>query len=419
MTGTVAEIIGDAPQRETLLEPFEPPRLGGQPPFPEPGVYFNMPDEEYHAIHACSASGLKHMSVSSMNYWANSVLNEERAEPTTRDDGKLTPLQLGQAYHAYIVEGKAAFEQRYCVALDKEEEREKSKKAGIPFCVTIADIRQAIDDAGGKPKGTNKDALIEQLLDLAPAFVWDREVAGHAKANEGKLMISQTLYRRILIADAMIKNDPQLKDAFSGGYPEVSIFWYDEKTGIPCKARLDYIKMNYLIDLKSFGNKQNKPIQRAIDMAISYEKYYLAVAFYLEAIVAGKKMVRDTKGKCVFEYRPHIEVGGDGIKRVVRSQHDASPDLIEWCWKWAHQPKPECIWIFQQTGIAPVTRGRKMIDGSTLEINRMAMLMLMRKWRKCALAYGTDPWLDIEPVRATVDEELTFAATDYGDIDYE
>lgn len=408
MASGITEIIGDEPHVDALPERIEAPRLDGQPPFPTPGIYFGMPEEEYHSIHACSASGLKKLSVSSMDYWACSRLNPERVEVDAKDkdDGKLSPMELGRAYHAYICEGKAAFDERYAVALDKDEVRDHCKLHAIPFCVTVADIRQAIDHAGGKPKGTAKEPLIEQLLDLVPtAIVWDQLVAKHREANEGKTMISPTLYRRICIADAMIKSDPQLKDAFTGGYPEVSIFWYDESTGIPCKARLDYLKMNYLIDLKSFGNKQGKPIQRAIDMAISYEKYYLAVAFYLAAIAAAKKMVRDTKGMCVFQR--HGERFGNAVNAV-----------IEWCWKWAHQPEPECIWIFQQTGIAPVTRGRKMIDGSTLEINRMAMNMLMRKWRKCALTYGTDPWLDIEPVRATVDEELTFAATDYGEITY-
>lgn len=398
---TVAEIIGDDPHEEAPPKRIEAPRLDGQPPFPRPGVYIGMPEDEYHAIHACSASGLKSLSVSSMDYWANSVLNPEREEPSSRDDGKLTPMELGRAYHCYICEGDAAFAERYCVALDKDVAKAKATELGVPFCVTIADIRQAIDDAGGKPKGTSKDALADQLLDFVPrAYIWDRLVASHCKANEGKTMISPGLFNRIAIAKRMIVSDPQIGSAFSDGYSEVSIFWYDQKTGVPCKARLDYLKMNFLIDLKSFSNKQHKPIQRAIDMAISYEKYFLAVAFYLKAIEAAKKMVRDTKGGSLYT--------GTGV---------IDPKVIDWFWKWAHQPEPECLWIFQQTGKAPVTRGRIMHKGSTLEINRIAMGMLMKKWRKCAETYGVDPWLDIEPVRQTVDEELTWAATDFGDLD--
>jgi hypothetical protein len=153
--------------------------------------------------------------------------------------------------------------------------------------------------------------------------------------------------------------------------------------------------------LKSFSNKGRKPIQRAIDMAISYEKYFIPVVVYLEAIEAAKKMVRDSKGGCLFT--------GTGV---------IDPKLVEWCWKWAHQPEPEVLFVFQQTGIAPVTRGRIMNQGGSFEVTKNAVQYLKRKWRKCAETYGVQPWVDFEPVRATVDEELTFAATDFGDLEW-
>lgn len=391
---------------EPMAMPIKAPALPGAPPFPKPGIYFGMPAEEYHAIHACSASGLGHLSISSMDYWAMSVLNEERTEAATKENGELTPMQLGQAYHCFICEGPPEFVKRYAIALDKDACAMDAAALGQPFCVTIADIRKAIDDAGGKPKGTAKDALTEQLLELVPdAQVWDRMVSDHAKVNRGKVMISHKLFRRIAIAQAMIAGDPQLKNAFTGGHAEVSIFWYDKVTGVPMKARLDYLKMNHLIDLKSFSNKGRKPIQRAIDMAISYEKYFIPVVVYLEAIAAAKEMVRDSKGRDVFKW------GGDSEKE--------NNDLLAWCWKWAHQPEPEVLFIFQQTGIAPVTRGRIMNQGGSYEVTKTAVQSLKRKWKRCALTYGTAPWVDFEPVRATVDEELTFAATDFGDLNWE
>jgi hypothetical protein len=60
-----------------------------------------------------------------------------------------------------------------------------------------------------------------------------------------------------------------------------------------------------------------------------------------------------------------------------------------------------------------------MVKGGTFAVTRNAVQALKRKWRKCALAYGTAPWVDFEPVRATIDEELTFAAADFGDVIYE
>ena len=70
------------------------------------------------------------------------------------------------------------------------------------------------------------------------------------------------------------------------------------------KARLDYIKMQALVDLKSFSNMQSKPVQRAIDMAIATRKYYIPVVVYLEAIAAAKAMMVKRGQGCVCSYKP-------------------------------------------------------------------------------------------------------------------
>lgn len=389
---TVGDILdqmdGAAKPAEEVVANLEPPRLDGQPEFPPVGIYFGMSDEVYHSIHACSASGIKKLSASSMDYWANSPLNTER-----EDDNETVAKMMGRAYHCRICEGAEVFADRYAVELDQAD-------YGDELCVTVAHLRKAIDALEVKPKGTAKDGLIDQLLDLDPeAKVWDRMIASHAEANAGKTLISPKLYRRIEIAAAMIGGDPQLKDAFAGGHAEVSVFWYDERTGAPMKARFDYLKMNHLVDLKSFANMQGKPVQRAIDMAISNQKYFIPVVVYLEAIEAAKKMIVATKGKCVFALGEH------GRERSLR----------QWCWEWAHQPAPEVLFVFQQTGVAPVTRGRKMGRGTVFTVTDFAVQFLKRKWVKCATAYGTDPWLDIEPVTDTEDEAMTWAATDFGE----
>lgn len=412
---TVGEIMGDVPQK-SAVERIDAPRHPGQPTFPQPGIYFGMPDEVYHSIHACSASGLKKLSVSSMDYWANSVLNLEKEEP--KPLGELSGKELGRAYHTRICEGPTAFYERYYVKLDQATARFNAEAAGKKLCVTIADLRVAIDDAGGKPKGTSKDGLIEQLFDLdADAHIWDHMQAKHEEQNEGKIPISTKLHRRIEIAAAMIAGDPQLKDAFTGGHAEVSIFWYDERTGIPCKARLDYLKLNWLVDLKSFSNKAGKPVQRAIDMAISYEKYFIPVVFYLEAIAAAKKLIRDSGGKldCVGVYDA-AAWSKAGERRVATEEETRR--VRQWCWQWAHQPEPDVLFVFQQSGVAPVTRGRIMPKAGAFISTDYAVQMLKKKWAKCAQTFGVLPWVDAEPVVATEDEALTFAATDFGTIHY-
>ena len=62
------------------VDPVLPPILADQPPFPAPGIYFGMPEDVYHAIHAVSASGLKKLATSNMDYWACSPLNPDKEE---------------------------------------------------------------------------------------------------------------------------------------------------------------------------------------------------------------------------------------------------------------------------------------------------------------------------------------------------
>lgn len=402
--GLEVETVGDILGGEASASPvkrIEPPRLEGQLPFPEPGIYFGMPEEVYHGIHALSASGIKKMTASSMDYWASSLLNPEKEEEESDSMAKT----LGRAYHVAICEGLEEFGKRYYVSLDQSSYT--IVKEGVEYepdqlCVTVSHLRQAIDTAGVKPKGTAKEGLIEQLLDIEPnALIWDRLVAKHEEENRGKTPLAFKFYRRIMIAVSMIAGDPQLKDAFTGGYAEVSIFWYDKATGAPMKARLDYLKMNTWVDLKSFANMHGKPIQRAIDMAIANQKYFIPVVVYNEAIAAAKEMVKASKGGHVYN--------GDLNAGVI------DPAWVKWCWQWAHQPEPDALFVFQQTGHAPVTRGRKMGRGTAYGITDSAVQWMKRKWVKAAETYGTDPWIDFEPIVQTDEDTLHWAATDFGE----
>jgi hypothetical protein len=139
----------------------------------------------------------------------------------------------------------------------------------------------------------------------------------------------------------------------------------------------------------------------------------MPVVVYLEAIAAAKAMIKKTKGYgTIWQYK----VVAEG-RKVEWQSAEPSDSLREWCWKWAHQPEPQVLFIFQQTGIAPVTRGRIMPTATTYMINNSAVQFLKRKWVRCAKTYGVDPWLDFEPVTQTEDESLTWAATDFGEIE--
>ncbi|RVT93733.1 hypothetical protein [Sphingomonas crocodyli] len=395
---TVGQIIGDDPFVE-VVERCEPARLDDAPAFPEPGIYFGMDDEAYHAIEACSATRLKKLAVSSMDMWGESNLNPDREVDNS-------PFKaLGKAYHKRIVEGPEAYAAAYAIDLDKRD---------YPKALVSSDeIKHAIREAGFKPLGriteegglnraARKEDWIRQLLDIAPETdIWDDMVARHEAATKGRAQISAKQHRRIEIAARMIERDPDLSKAFAGGHPEVAVFWYCARTGAPMKAKLDYLKLKAIVDLKSFSNSVGRPVDRAIDFAISGQRHFMGVIIYREAVATAKTMIAATDGACVFS--------ADGADEAIHA------DRVAWARKLAAQTEPPvCLWVYQQTGSAPVTRGRIMPVGTVFTITEGAIQALKRKYVACTKAFGTDPWIDVAPIRETADEDVPQSATDFG-----
>lgn len=332
-----------------------------------PGVFFNMPEDTYHAIFALSNSGITHMRISTMDFWARSHLNPNRENPESEF------MELGKAYDKRIIEGRAAFYANYAPALDP---------GAYPNCLTsVDDIKAAIGVLGQKPKGKRKEDFVTQLLELDPAAqVWDRLKEDHAELNAGKSLLDPTQIARIEIAAAMIENDPDLKRCFSGGYPQVSIFWYDQETGCPMKSRLDYLKARAIIDLKTFGNPLGKPIDRAIAGAMASGKYHVQAATYHQAVEQLPALIRD------------------GL-----TDWGAPNEFLE---ALCQKAERRFVFVFQQTGIAPVARGKVFPKGLVYDCGVIAMRDAQVRFADCISRYGTDPWIDSVPLGAFSDEEF-------------
>lgn len=72
--------------------------LNKQPEGIAPGVYYDLPNEEYHADPALSSSGLKSLLKNPMEYWSNSCLNPDREPLDT------VALKNGRAAHMLLLE---------------------------------------------------------------------------------------------------------------------------------------------------------------------------------------------------------------------------------------------------------------------------------------------------------------------------
>lgn len=337
------------------------------------GIYFGLPEESYFAHPAFSSSGIRWLRVSPLDFWSRSWLNPNRPEESPSEF-----MEMGKAYHKRIVEGRDAFYQCYAAELDAEK---------YPNALRTNDeIKARLRDMGEKTGG-NKADLIARLLAVDPsAEVWDTLEREHAEHHGGKILISQPLIEKIELSAAMIEKHPQLCKAFTGGAAEVSIFWHDEETGVPMKARLDRLKARAIVDLKTFSNPLGKPIDRAIATSVASGKYHIQAAVYDEAAKIGARYIREGR---VFG--------------------DVSPDVLK---QLSGDGERDFLFVFQQTGIAPVARGKVLPKGLVFQCGQVVVRESIREFARYYEAFGETPWVDPSDIIAFDDAEFPVYLTE-------
>jgi hypothetical protein len=384
-------------------KPTEPPELRFVPPtvegypvqLPAVGIHFGVPDSVYHAWPALSCSGIRKLAASPTLFYMETPWLCEPEED--EEDEKLWAI-VGHAYHARILEGSEAFNQRFCVALEK--------KAVPDLCVTIDDIKRRISEVHEKvPFGKVKGDFVKQLLELEPdAPIWEEVQKRYDIQNEGRTQLKWEVIRRIEIAAAMIEKHEELRKTVTGGHAEVSLFWYCPMTGVPMKARVDYLKLSAVVDLKSYENKLQLSPEAAIRKAIANNRYPLQPSVYLEGITEVRKLLRNAKLTShahVYEWQLLDE------ETKEEGSGPASDELLRWADRWAEkEQEPEWIWVFQQKGVAPITRGIMYPKGGTTRILYDEIVSRMKKrFRQWCETFGTDTWLDVAPIDDTFSDE--------------
>lgn len=329
------------------------------------GIWFDLPEEAYHAIPALSASGIRNLLISPLDFWARCPWLNPGCEPKEND-----AMTLGKAYHKRILEGRAAFDALYAPALDPADHPNALR--------TVEEIRAALPD-GAKRGGTKADLIARVLAADPQAEIWDTLVSEHAEFHAGKTFLSREAMRQIEIAAAMIERHPELSKCFTGGHPEVSICWRDETTECPMKCRIDYLKPRAVVDLKTFGNPYGKPLDRAIAAAMAGGKYHIQAAVYLDGAAAADRMLSEKV----------VEVS-DG------------PFVERFC----GQEERHFVFVFQQTGVAPVARGKEFTKGLVYDCARVAIRQAQETYMLYMQKFGSDPWVDTEPITSFDDTEF-------------
>lgn len=98
-----------------ILERQAPPRQKIEVGQHLPGIYFGMPEDEYHSDRSLSASGVKDIHVTPLTFWMRSGFNPNKADDSTE------PKERGKAFHARLLEGHDAFVARYATAPQIED----------------------------------------------------------------------------------------------------------------------------------------------------------------------------------------------------------------------------------------------------------------------------------------------------------
>ncbi len=221
---------------------------------------------DYAKIPAINFSILKHMSVSPRMF---------RYRLTHPEPRKKTWI-LGGAIHCVVLEPEA-FADRY-LTLDAE---------------TVKGIAPARNSKEGK-------ALVGEHPEWATDKMTSDEyqAACVAITYPGKEILSASQHATCLAAGEAVREHRVARELLRGGLAEESLTWTDDRTGLQCKGRLDYLRPDLVIDLKSSRDPSPSKFERD---AVNYG-YAAQVAFYQDGASAALRITGERR-PCVIAVR--------------------------------------------------------------------------------------------------------------------
>lgn len=189
------------------------------------GVYASMPDSVYFSIDAVSHSKVK-------SYLTQS---RERAKLMEEQEVKDTKaLRQGKMIHKAVLEPQD-FMNEYKLPEVKLKD------------FLVGELKELCKQINIKPKAGLKK---QELIDLISS-----ETGYDDNADDGRIVIAHDEYEMVQGIMNNIANGEH-KDLFTGGYAEVVVIWEDEEIGVKCKAKIDYLRIDKVIDLKTIEPKK-------------------------------------------------------------------------------------------------------------------------------------------------------------------
>lgn len=173
---------------------------------PEPGVYENVPPEDYFAWDAVSNSKLNLLRRSPMHY------KHGYSESTPA-------MRLGSLVHSGVLE-PLAIAKRYVF---------------MPDYASHPDNKTAKGDRSF----SSSTSFVKSMEDQFRKFHHDKEV------------VSEEDYNTMVGMATALSGNAVARDLLRDGRSEVSVVWIDEDTGLTCKARADWLRPGVMVDLKT------------------------------------------------------------------------------------------------------------------------------------------------------------------------
>ena len=243
------------------------------------GIYFNMDEATYHGLPRLSSSGIKQILISLPTFWAKSNMNPYHENL----DDDSTARILGRAYHTAIFEPELMSD-RFVRDVDP---------ADFPDALmTDAAVKSQLKELGETQTkaGEGADERADRLIGAGyDGEIWSVIKARAEENRANRTAISPKYWDQIQTDLKRIADNPQVNSMITGGAAEVSVLWTCPESGIPMKARIDKLKADRILDLKSFANPQGKPVMQAILDQIKYNRYYIQARLYQVAV----SMMRD------------------------------------------------------------------------------------------------------------------------------
>lgn len=381
------------------------------------GIYFSMPEDEYHAEERLSKSGIKRLRISPADFWHDSWLNPEPEALTPEQErSRFLARVIGRAYHCARLEPE-----RFAATYVREiSQADFAKCAG--FLSNGDQIGKELE-ARGQTKKKSGETVLDQAKRLREAGytapIWHlEEDAMRAALMPHQILIPGKIFDEIAVDMARLRSVPAVSNLLTGGAPEVSIFWTCEATGIPMKARIDYLQPWGWVEFKTFSNPNGKSLMQTVIDAVRFNRYHIDAAAYLEALQAsrGLPIIGPATQEQVAIIQALRELEHPPECRFIFQQKGGVPNILERSFRLFDGVSEQAVRDMESTGAHPdkLAKAEKMRRHTT--VSATALLMKARMEIAAAkrdfLAYSDiyqrgEPWLPFNPSGEIVDADFS------------